>query len=78
MSVIEPTDVKKLMAGGERTGTFLVKYNVGVPQIGLQLTYVVHKGDLYLLSFQDSTSTFDSPETQSIVNKFIQSFRFLS
>ena len=78
MSIVEPMDVKKYTVGAEKSGTFIVKFKVGVAQTGLQLTYVVHNGDLYLLSFQDSTSTFDSPETQSILNKLIQSFRFLS
>ena len=35
-------------------------------------------GDAYVLNFRDSTKTFDTPETQMIMNKILQSFKFLN
>ena len=78
LEIIESTDVKKYEIGGDKTATFLAKSDEEDSQYGIQFIYVIHKENLYLLAFRDLTSTFDTPASQSILNKFIQSFRFLS
>ena len=77
MMVIEPTDVKKYKVGGEMTATFLAKFDNGIHQYGFQNLFIKHNGDEYLLKFQDPTPTFDSPETQNIMNRIFHSFKFL-
>ena len=77
-TIIEHTDVKKNKIGGESAGTLLVKTDDGISSYGIQLFAVIHAGDGYMLNFRDSTKTFDTPETEAIMNKILQSFKFLN
>jgi PsbP-like protein len=77
-TIIEHTDVKKYKISGESAGTFLVKTDDGTSSYGIQVFAVIHAGDGYMLNFRDSTKTFDTPETQMIMNKILQSFKFLN
>lgn len=75
--IIEQADVKKYKIGGERAGSFLAKIDDGIstPR-GMQTFMVFHDGDAYMMNFQAPTERFDSPETQNIMNKILQSFIF--
>ena len=77
-NIIEETDLTKYKLGGERTGTFLyTKTEELTDPYALQLFFVMHNGKTYSLGFRESTLTFDDPETQNILNKIIESFKFL-
>lgn len=76
---VEPTNVKKYKVGGERTGTFVTKHDDGIsPPTGIQTFIIFHKGDGYMLIFRAPVQTFDSPETQSLMSRIIQSFEFVN
>ena len=77
-NIIEETDVTKYKIGGERTGTFLSTKTDETDPYALQIFIVSHNGKTYSLGFRETTSTFDDPETQSILNKIVQSFKFLT
>lgn len=75
--IIEQANVSKYRIGGEPTGTLLYAQHELI-SIAAQIFILEHKGQAYLLGFKDSTKTFDSPETQMIMNKILKSFKFLN
>ena len=77
-TIVEPASTYKYNIGGEKTGTFLTKTDNGISQYGTQTFNVKKNGDAYVLNFRDSTKTFDTSETQMIMNKILQSFKFLN
>jgi hypothetical protein len=77
--IIESTDMKKYKIDGERTGTFLYMANNEDGTSMAQENFLTqHRDRVYFLIFGDSTLTFDSPETQSIMQKIIKSFKFIT
>lgn len=75
--LIEGPDVTKYRIAGERAGSFVTKVDNGISPHGIQTFVVIHSGDAYVLNFLDSTQTFDSPLTQSLMNRILQSFKFV-
>lgn len=76
-AIIEHANTQKYKIGGEKAGTFLVAISDEASRQAVQTFFVVHDGDGYMLNFSDSTETFDSPQTQNILNKILSSFKFL-
>jgi hypothetical protein len=58
-------------------GSFVTKVDNGISPHGVQTFVVIHRGNAYVLNFLDSTTTFDSPQTRNLMNKILQSFKFL-
>lgn len=75
--LVEGADVTKYKIGGEKAGSYVTRVDDGVSPDGVQTFVIIHQGDAYTLNFADSIESFDSPETQSILNKILQSFKFL-
>lgn len=78
ITIIEDSDFKKYKIDGERSGTILLKNEGELIDYAQQFILVEHNKKGYALAFQDSTLTFDEPATQNIMNRILQSFRFLT
>lgn len=77
-AVIEHSSTEKYKVGGEKAGSFLLGFDKGGIPSGMQNLIVFHEGDGYMLSFIAPSQTFDSSETQGLLNKIIESFNFLN
>jgi hypothetical protein len=76
-TIIEGTDMTKYRIDGKRTGTFLAKSDGELLDVAQQLFVVEDKGKGYIFGFEDSTLTFDDTETEEIMNRILESIKFV-
>lgn len=77
-TIIKGTDMDKYKIDNKRAGSFLAKSENELFDVAQQLFVVENKGKGYIFGFEDSTLTFDDSETQDIMNRILESIKFVN